>query len=122
MKKFILLFFIITSFCTTAFAENYDANSKKAFYDTLINGMFSSLQDTIVSNGYTKDSAAEYIKTLKGRLNRTELENKTWGCVSQHSIEEMTHTTSIIDECFGDWANSFFTKNSDLHFVHPISF
>jgi len=113
MKKFILLFCIITSFCTSALAQNYDANFKKSFYDSLINGMFTSLQDTIISNGYTKASAEEYVKTLKGRLNRTELENKTWGCVSQHSMEEMIHTTSIIDECFGDWANSFFTQNAD---------
>lgn len=113
MKKIILLVCLVVSFAASAFAYDYDANFKKSFYDNLINGMFASLEDKIIANGYPKATAAEYVRTMKSRLNRTELENKTWGCISKHSMEELTKNTALTDECFGDWANSFFSNNAD---------
>ena len=95
--------------------KSYDENFKKGFYDALIPSMFSSMENTLISRGFTKESVKIYSYTMQSRLNRTKLENETWDCVSTYSPDQMINKpTDIYEKCFSKWSNSFFfEENSD---------
>lgn len=89
---------------------------KKEFYDNFIPSMFSSLEQSLLSKGFTQSSVRKYIGTLKSRMNRTSFENATWACISKYTLETLdANAESITDECFGSWLNKFFINdNKDL--------
>ena len=90
-----------------AFAYAYDNDFKTAFYDSFIEGMFEGLQQSLLSQGFTTSSVNTYIATLKPKVNRANLEQTTWDCVSKYSVTEM-QTPGVIDHCFEKWTNNFF--------------
>lgn len=106
---------IIIKNSSTNVIETYDENFKKGFYDSYISSMFFSLENTLISRGFTKESVEIYSFTMQSRLNRTKLENETWNCVSKYSQYQMINNTiDIHEKCFNKWGNTFFfEENSD---------
>lgn len=92
------------------------AKDKKGFYDSFISSVFSSLKQSLLSQGFTQSSVDKYITTIQPRLNRTSFESETWACVSKYTMETLNSDAErIADECFGNWLNDFFiNKNGDL--------
>lgn len=114
MKKLLVLFMTVI-ISEQAFAYNYDAQFKKDFYDNFVVNFFQSLQQSLLSQGFKQDGVYLYVSTLRARLNRKDLENSTWGCVSKYTPAQLNSgNKKIIDECFDFWTNKFFfEKNSD---------
>lgn len=77
MKKFIVSFLALVIFSGSALAVEYSAYEKKAFYDGFEGGMFYSLEQTLLQRGIPQAKTSKYVTALKGRLNRTQLENAT---------------------------------------------
>ena len=115
MKKFLILGAVVL-FGMQAFAYNYDATFKKSYYDGFIASMFNSLQNSLLSQGFTRESVSTYISTMKSRLNRTQLENTTWSCVQKYSYQEMINNANkVYGDCFDRWSNEFFfVTNKDV--------
>ena len=114
MKKYILSLLFLTCICTQAFAYNYDAKFKKNFYDEFIANYFQSLQQGLMNNVYKNESTYQYVSTLKARLNRKDLENATWGCVSQYSEKQIAQSKNLTEKCFTKWSQKFmFEENAD---------
>ena len=114
MKKlFILLFAFIFLGANAVFA--YDAAFKKDFYDGFTSGFFYSMSESLRKNGVPAAKVDKYTVSLKGRLNRKDLENKTWACVEKHNyVELISKPDEWSKECFTGWKYEFMTKNSDL--------
>ena len=93
----------------------YTAEDKKEFYDEFSSEFFNSLSEELISEKFQKSGVLIYTSQLKGRFNRTELENATWGCVSKYSVEQLIQNTEgITHECFGGWITKFIGDNADL--------
>lgn len=113
MKKIIvilgiLLFInIVVMSLSKAFAYAYDSDFKKSYYDNFIPVMFVSLEQSLLSQGYTAPSVNTYVATLKAKLNRTELEQSTWDCISRYTVQQMQNPDVVL-HCFGGWSNNFF--------------
>ena len=113
MKKIIvilgILLFInmVVMSLSKAFAYAYDNDFKTAFYDSFIEGMFEGLQQSLLSQGFTNSSVNVYVTTLKSKVNRANLEQTTWDCVSKYTVQQM-QTPGIVDKCFEQWSNNFF--------------
>lgn len=115
MKKFLILLLAVVILGGTAFAANYNANDKKVFYDGFIGGMFYSLEQRLLAGGLPQTKVTKYVTAMKGRVDRTQLENATWGCITKYTPEQIAASTQkVTDECFNNWVNDFFTKNDDL--------
>ncbi len=115
MKKILVLFIVFIFSAGVGFAENYDANFKKVFYDGFEGGMFYSLEQSLLMSGIEQAKVTRYIKAMKTRVNRAELENQTWACVSKYPIEKLaSNQKKIADECFDKWAENYYIKNKDL--------
>ncbi len=115
MKKILVLFMAVILSAGTVFAENYDANFKKVFYDGFEEGMFYSLEQNLLANKIAQPKVTRYVKAMRSRLNRTELESQTWACVSKYSMQELnSNQQKVADECFGKWSENFYKKNQDL--------
>ena len=115
MKKIIILFMAVIFSVGTVLAENYDANFKKVFYDGFEEGMFYSLEQNLLMSGVAQPKVTRYIKAMKARVNRAELENQTWACVSKYSMDQLAlNQKKIADECFDKWAENYYIKNKDL--------
>lgn len=118
MKKLIILVLTVILLGGSAYAYNDSLALKKSFYDGFLKGMFYSLEQSIASRGIPRAKAARYTAALKKRVNRTQLENATWACVSKYSPQEMeTYADKLAEECFHKWADDFYNKNSDLIYL-----
>jgi hypothetical protein len=104
----ILLFInMVVMSLSKAFAYAYDNDFKTAFYDSFEVGMFEGLEQSLLSQGFTKLSVGTYIATLKAKFNRTSLEQASWDCVSKYTVQQM-QTPGVVDKCFESWSNNFF--------------
>lgn len=109
MKKFIILALTLITISTSALAYNYPPEFKQNFYDAFIANMLGALKENLFQQGYKPYSVNEYVSTLRARLDRKELENTTWACVSKYSPEQMqTNMDNVVNECFDTWSNDFF--------------
>lgn len=115
MKKFLVLicaFLIFTSSSVFAYSEQ----EKKLFYDGFVLGFFGELPKSLVANGHSRDKAYKYTVALKARLNRQQLEQQTWGCISQYGVVEIkAREKELAAKCFGPWVTKFMNNNSDLY-------
>lgn len=115
MKKILVVLIAVILSAGTVFAENYDANFKKMFYDGFEEGMFYSLEQNLLANKIPQPKVTNYVKAMRTRVNRADLENKTWACVSKYSMGDMTtNQQKIANECFSQWSENFYKKNQDL--------
>ena len=77
--------------------------------------MFYSLEQTLLQRGIPQAKTSKYVASLKGRLNRTQLENATWACVSKYTPQQLAASQkAVADECFAKWVDDFYGKNTDL--------
>jgi hypothetical protein len=115
MKKLFGIIFLILLLSGQTFAYNYDTKFKKNFYDSFVVNFFQSLQQSLISQGFKQENVYLYVSTLRARMNRKDLEDATWGCVSKYSPTQFQNETNkIINDCFDNWTNKFFfEKNSD---------
>ncbi len=114
MKKILIAVIFAMFISTSAFAYNYTEAEKKGFYDGLMKGLFDPLPQQLVSQGFTRDSAQRYTATLRSRVNRTELENATWPCISRYSYQEMfTKPKEISNSCIAGWYMNYIKQNQD---------
>ena len=114
MKKYILSFLLILCISSQALAYNYDTKFKKNFYDEFVANYFQTLQQSLLNDNYKDESAYQYVSTLRARLNRKDLENMTWACVSQYSEKQMAQSKDFTEKCFGKWSQKFmFEQNAD---------
>jgi len=113
MKKLLAILLLCTG---TAFATTtYSPEAKQAFYDTLIQGMMASMQDSLIKQGYPQTNVQNYISNLSSRIDREQLENSTWGCVTKYSPNDiMNKREEIAQKCFMTWTTELITKNADL--------
>lgn len=115
MKKIFVSFLMLVIFSGSALAVEYSAYEKKAFYDGFEGGMFYSLEQTLLQRGIPQAKTSKYVTALKGRLNRTQLENATWACVSKYTPQQLAASQkAVADECFAKWVDDFYGKNTDL--------
>lgn len=115
MKKFVILAITFITISTSALAYNYPPEFKQNFYDAFIANLLGSLKESLFQQGFKPNSVNEYVSTLRARLDRKELEQTTWGCVSKFPPETLTKDTDkIVIECFSKWNDDFFfEKNKD---------
>lgn len=100
---------------TSALAYNYPPEFKKKFYDNYCNQLFYTLSYALSIYGFKLEYNEKYISILKSRLNRKELEDATWSCISKNSPEQFKkNPDEIIEKCTGDWRNNFINKNQDI--------
>ena len=113
MKKLLAILLLCTG---TAFAATtYSSEAKQAFYDTLVQGMMASMQDSLVKQGYPQANVQNYISKLTSRIDRTKLENSTWGCVTKYDENDMMNKKEeIAQKCFMTWTTELITQNADL--------
>lgn len=115
MKKIFIIFVSLILFGLPALAFEYSAQEKKVFYDNFLKGMFWAMELSLVNNNIPQDKADRYISAMKGRIDRTQLENETWACVSKYTQKQMSSMSDEISkECFSKWADDYYTKNQDL--------
>ena len=121
MKKILIILGILLGInlifigANKAFADSSENEFKKAFYDGFEEEMFNSLKSSLLSEGFTKNSVNTYILTMKKRFNRTQLENATWNCVKNCTVNELTNTEKVYEKCFNVWIDNYFFKtNSDV--------
>lgn len=114
MKKIIIMSLALITISTSACAYDYPPLAKQNFYDAFIANLLGSLKESLFQQGFKPYSVNEYVSTLRARLDRKELENATWGCVSKYSPDEMqTNANQIVNKCFGKWSNDFFFKQNE---------
>ncbi len=100
---------------TSCYAYDYPDSMKKEFYDNFIAGVGLGARQSLLSQGYEKTSVDYVVYKMQSRINRSELENATWSCVSQYTPEQMLQNTQqITQQCFSDWFMKFMTDTSDL--------
>jgi len=114
MKK---LFILVCSFvflsASGAFA--YDDNFKKSFYDGFVGGFFTSLSDSLEKQNVPTAKVKRYTTAMKARLNRKDLEAKTWSCVEKYNLVDLfSKQNEINQKCFSGWQNDYLNKNADL--------
>lgn len=115
MKKYLTVLLLSIAVCTAAFAEPRSEEYKNNFYDNLQTGMLTSINDSLVAQGLPSDKVQRYTTALKGRIDRQQLENSTWACVSKYSDGELiSNKEQIAEECFSGWVSELVTANSDL--------
>ena len=113
MKKTIILIITLISLCSSAFAYEYSQEFKKGFYDSFIANLFGSLKESLFAQGFKTNSVNEYVATMRTRLDRTQLEKETWGCVSKYPPDKLqANTDKMIIECFEKWNNEFFFEKN----------
>lgn len=115
MKKFIILTLTLITMSTSALAYNYPPEFKKMFYDSYCIQLFGTLSYALQIYGFKPEYNEKYISTLKSRLNRKELEDATWSCISKNTPEQFKkNSDAIIEKCTGEWRNNFIEKNKDI--------
>ena len=115
MKKLIGMFITLLLLSSEVSAYNYNAEFKKGFYDGLLVSFFQSLQQSLISQGFKQEGVYMYVSTLRARVNRKDLENASWACVSKYTPAQMqSQSDKIISDCFDSWSNKFFfEENAD---------
>lgn len=113
MKKLLVILLLCTG---TAFATTtYSPEAKQAFYDTLVQGMMYSMQDSLLNQGYPQANVKSYIDKLSSRIDRKQLEDSTWSCVTKYSEKDFTNKKEeIAQKCFMSWTTNLITQNADL--------
>lgn len=100
-------------FSASVLAYEYTAAWKKSFYDNYKASLFSSLKESLLSQHFSASGVDKYISVMKKRLNRSELEEQTWGCVSGYTPESiLTKPEEVREKCFEEWNNNFFIRNN----------
>lgn len=115
MKRVLVLCAVVLLINMQAIAFEYDENAKKVYYDAFTKSLFQGMRSALVSKGYDREKVNEYIGAMQSRLDRNELENATWSCVSKYSpSEQVIKSETVANECFNGWIYSFFNeKNKD---------
>ena len=73
------------------------------------------MEKSLSSSNIPKAKVTNYINAMKKRVNRKELENQTWACVSKYTQSQLiTESEKISDECFDKWVKNYYLKNQDL--------
>ncbi len=115
VKKLLVLLMSVILLSGTVFAAQYTAEEKKVFYDNFLLGMFWGMEKSLSSSNIPKAKVTNYINAMKKRVNRKELENQTWACVSKYTQSQLiTESEKISDECFDKWVKNYYLKNQDL--------
>lgn len=115
MKRFLILVCALMMFTSSTVFAYTDAE-KKQFYDGFVIGLFGDLPNSLVANGHSRDKANKYTAALKTRLNRKQLEQQTWGCISKYSVAEIkAREKELAIKCFAPWMTNFMNKNADLY-------
>ena len=115
MKKIFIIFVSLILFGLPALAFEYSAQEKKVFYDNFLKGMFWAMEQSLLLNNIPKSKVTTYVNAMKKRVNRQNLENQTWACVSKYTQKQMSSMSDeIAKECFSKWADDYYTKNQDL--------
>lgn len=113
MKKIIVLAITLISLCSSTFAYEYTQEFKKGFYDSFIANLFGGLKESLFAQGFKPNSVDEYVATMRTRLDRTQLEKETWGCVSKYTPDALEKNSyKIVSECFGKWNEDFFFEKN----------
>ena len=95
-------------------ASYNDKELKETIYEEFNESFFPAFRDGLIKEGYTKESVDEYIAKLESDFSLTELENETWGCLSQYSVIQMYFKDDeISDKCFDKWLSDFLERNKD---------
>jgi len=115
MKKYLAVLLLSIVICTTTFAATRSPEYRKNFYDNLEKGLISSIQDGLLTQGLPAGKVQQYTSALSGRINRQQLENSTWACVSKYSDDELiANKEKIAEECFSVWVTELVNQNTDL--------
>ena len=115
MKKIFIMLMSLVIMGLPAFSAEYTAQDKKVFYDNFLNGMFWGIEQSLAEQNVSGDKIRNYVNAMKKQINREQLENATWACVSKYSPEEMaSQSDKVTQECFAKWATEYYTKNQNL--------
>lgn len=115
MKKIFIIFVSLLLLGLPALAYEYSAQEKKVFYDNFLKGVFLGMELSMSKHNIPHSKSSAYINAMKKRVNRRQLENETWACVSKYTTNQMfVQSEKISKECFGKWMQNYYTKNQDL--------
>lgn len=114
MKKIIVILISLIVLSGQAFAAKpikNDSDFYKGFYNAFLQSYFSALEQSLLSQRYSKDSVYNYAYNLSKRVNLKELEKSTMPCLSKMTKEEVLYEGAV---CFDDWVSDFLRSNEDL--------
>lgn len=105
----ILCSFLI--FINQAFAFEYSENDKNMFYDAFIDGYIAELSKAVNKLDIDKTKKSEFINELKSKINKDELINSSWNCITKYPIEQIVAASVI---CTTDWSKTQNEKNKEI--------
>lgn len=111
IKKIFLILTIVLLSANTVFAA-YSEAFKNDFYNGFISGMFENLESTLIARNIPKEKAHAYSIALKGRVDRAQLIQSSWSCLSKLTEQEINSQKGLA--CMQNWTNNFMLKNNDL--------
>ena len=115
MKKIFILVISLVILGLPALSAEYTAQDKKTFYDNFLKGMFWGMEQSLAQQNVPEAKIKNYVSAMKKQVNRQQLENTTWPCVSKYTPEEMaSQSDKVTQECFAKWATDYYTKNQNL--------
>ncbi len=115
MKKIFILVISLVILGLPALSSEYTAQDKKAFYDNFLKGLFWGMEQSLSQQNIPDQKIKNYVNAMKKKVNRQQLENSTWPCVSKYTIDEMmSQSDTVTQECFAKWATEYYTKNQNL--------
>ena len=113
MKKIFIILSIIFLFTSSSYGLNLSSEEKENFYNGIVNNLFSSIEEGLISQGYSELRVKQYVTMMKGRINREELQNMTWSCVNKY--DNLEDKEQISHKCFKRWVTKFIAiDNADL--------
>ena len=109
MKKIVIcmLLLVATSFSSAAFAYQYTEEQKSAIYDMFIATYLSTINQQIQAYPIPADKKQQIINFTKHNVNKQQLINETWGCLSSKEPNDQQG----INSCFVPWARK---QSADL--------
>ena len=98
----------------SSFSKSDSLEFKNNFYDGAMEEFFPTIEETLIEEGFTKNSVEKSISILRSRFDRSVFENETWDCGSKYSVFYMyIKSDEIGNECLEGWVSDFFAENKD---------
>ena len=94
-----------------AAAFEYNENDKNMFYNAFIDGYVAEMTKSIEKLNIDEKKKKEFISKLKSQIDKQELINSSWKCITKYPIEQIVAASVI---CTADWNKMQNEKNKSL--------
>ncbi len=111
-NKFYIILYCLFFCLNSASAFEYTENDKNMFYDAFIDGYIAEMTKSIEKLNIEKSKKQEFITKLKSEINKQELIESSWNCITKYPIEQIVAASVI---CTSDWNKKQSEKNKSLY-------